>query len=102
MKKIVITIIGVGTLLLATSCSGTMGKAAATYWDGKQYGFLEGHWGAPTEMKKNEDGSFVAIYRAGVDCVATFNVDAQGVIASHKIVGECRYDAYNRLLDVKS
>ena len=102
MKKLIVTVIGVGSLMLGAGCSGTMGKAAATYWDGKPYGFLEGHWGAPTENTQNEDGSSVAIYRAESDCVATFNVDAQGVITSHSIVGDCKYDAYNRLQNVKN
>ena len=101
MKKLVVTVIGVGTLLIAAGCSGTVGKAAATYMDGKKFSILESHWGAPTEKTQNEDGTSVAVFRADGDCVATFNMDAQGVIASHEIVGSCQFDAYNRLQNVQ-
>ena len=99
MKKITIIslLAGAFTMALLTSC----GTAAAHYWDGKKYVILESHWGAPTETKQNEDGTSTAIFRAPGGCVATFNMDAQGVILNHSIEGPCSYDAYNRLLNVE-
>ena len=101
MKKLAVTITCLGSVLLGAGCSGTIGKAAATYMDGKQFSILESHWGAPTEKTQNEEGTSVAVFRADGDCVATFNVDAQGVITNHNIVGSCEYDAYNRLQNIK-
>ena len=98
LHKIITASIAVGIMSIAAGC---MGNAAATYWDGKKYDILESHWGAPTEMQKNENGTSTAIFRAGGDCVATFNMDAQGIIMDHNIVGGCHYDAYNRLQNVE-
>ena len=99
LRKVLIATMSVGILLLATGC---MGKAAAHYWDGKKYTILESHWGEATEVTQNDDGTTTAVFRAGDDCTATFNVDAQGVIMTHEIVGgDCHYDAYNRLLNIE-
>ena len=98
LHKIITASIAVGIMSIAAGC---MGNAAATYGDGKKYDILESHWGAPTEMQKNENGTSTAIFRAGGDCVATFNMDAQGIIMDHNIVGGCHYDAYNRLQNIE-
>ena len=83
-------------------CGCSMGKMAANNWDGKQYSLLEGHWGAATEKQQGENGAFNAIFRAGSDCTATFNVNPDGIIVSHQIVGgSCSFDAYNRLKNVE-
>ncbi len=99
IQKFTAIAIVLGSIALLTGC---MGKAAASYWDGKKFSILESHWGAPTETRQNDDGSTTAIFRAGDDCTATFNMDAQGVILNHDIVGgSCSYDAYNRLLNIE-
>ncbi len=90
------------TATIFLSACALMGQGAAEYWDGKKFATLEGHWGAPTQKNEAEDGSFVAIFKAGDDCTATFNVDASGTIASHEFVGgSCSFDAYNRLLNIE-
>lgn len=98
LQKIIMISTAIGIVSIVSGC---MGNAAATYWDGKKYDILESHWGAPTEMQKNENGTSTAIFRAGGDCVATFNMDALGIITNHNIVGDCHYDAYNRLQNVE-
>ncbi len=101
MKKIAFVVSAVAVAALMQGCAAS-GKSAARYWDGHKYLMLEDHWGAPTEKQEAEDGSFQAIFRAGEDCTATFNVDAAGIITSHEFVGQsCRFDAYNRLKNVE-
>ena len=91
IQKHIVAAFAVGTLLMVAGCAahGKAAKAAAKYWNGKQFSILEGHWGAP-------------IFRTTDDCTATFSIDAQGIISDHDIVGTtCRYDAYNRLQNIE-
>lgn len=97
-KKLILA--SVATIFL--SACAMVGMGAAEYWDGKKFATLEGHWGEPTQKNVAEDGSFIAIFKAGDDCTATFNVNASGTIASHEFVGgSCSFDAYNRLLNIE-
>ncbi len=101
MKKIFIAISVFTVTALMQGCFSS-GKAAAGNWDGKQFSILESHWGAPTQKDANDDGSYTAIFKAGDDCTATFNVDAQGVILSHEFTGNsCSFDSYNRLQNIE-